>query len=399
MSITNTNQHYGGIAKTFHWSIAVLIVTLIPLGLIANEMPYDTSEALARKVFLFSLHKTLGVVVFFLALARILWALSQTKPAALNPDRKLEHFAAETVHFVLYGALVLVPLTGWLHHAATTGFAPIWWPFGQSLPFVPKDESVAHLFKTLHHITELTMVGALALHILGALKHHFIDKDATLRRMWFGTAPLPSLPAHKSQNLPKIAAIIIWAASVGLGSVVALSEQKTDAEPTELTNVTSDWRVTQGEIGITIVQMGAEVSGQFADWTAAISFDPEITEGRAGRVDVTIAIGSLSLGSVTDQALGADYFASASFPTATFKGDLFASAGAYSAVGTLQIRDKTLPLSFPFALTVTGNEAAMTAQLSLNRMDYGVGASMTDESSLAHTVSINLAVTAQRPGE
>ena len=56
----------------------------------------------------------------------------------MNADQKLERFAAETVHWVLYGALVIVPLSGWISHAAAAGFAPIWWPFGQGLPLVPK---------------------------------------------------------------------------------------------------------------------------------------------------------------------------------------------------------------------------------------------------------------------
>ncbi|NRB04188.1 MAG: cytochrome b/b6 domain-containing protein, partial [Rhodobacteraceae bacterium] len=129
MQAHNTAQHYGSVAKTFHWLTALLILTLIPTGIIANGLPFETSEELARKARLFSVHKTLGVVLFFVALARILWALRQRKPDGLASHNKVEGFAAETVHWLLYGSLVLVPMTGWIHHAATTGFAPIWWPF------------------------------------------------------------------------------------------------------------------------------------------------------------------------------------------------------------------------------------------------------------------------------
>ncbi|MGD9294163.1 MAG: cytochrome b/b6 domain-containing protein, partial [Roseobacter sp.] len=136
MPLSNTAQHYGSISKTFHWLTALLILTLIPLGIYANDLPYDSSEQLARKAWFFSLHKTLGVTVFFVALARILWAIVQPKPSPLHPDRKLETFAGSMVHWLLYGSLLLVPLSGWVHHAATTGFAPIWWPLGQNLPLV-----------------------------------------------------------------------------------------------------------------------------------------------------------------------------------------------------------------------------------------------------------------------
>ncbi|WP_052245367.1 cytochrome b/b6 domain-containing protein [Halocynthiibacter namhaensis] len=150
----NTPTRFGSVAKFFHWSVALTIIALIPLGIIADGMAYDTSELLARKAFLFQIHKTLGVFVFFLALARIFWALTQPKPVSLHPERKLESFVAELIHWLLYGSLVLVPLTGWIHHAATTGFAPIFWPFGQDLPFVEKSEFTAHLFGALHKTFE-----------------------------------------------------------------------------------------------------------------------------------------------------------------------------------------------------------------------------------------------------
>ncbi|MDP4990023.1 MAG: cytochrome b/b6 domain-containing protein, partial [Marivita lacus] len=123
MPVANTTAQYGAVAKTFHWLTALGILAVIPLGIIANDLPYDTAEQLADKAWLFSLHKTIGVTLFFVALARILWALSQPKPAPLHPDRKTETLLAEIVHWLLYGSLVLVPLSGWIHHAATEGFA------------------------------------------------------------------------------------------------------------------------------------------------------------------------------------------------------------------------------------------------------------------------------------
>jgi cytochrome b561 len=100
MSLANTQNRYGSIAKTFHWLTALLILTLIPLGIIANDMAYDTSEQLARKAWLFSLHKTLGVTVFFVALARIGWAFKQPKPGGLHPERKAESWLAETIQWL-----------------------------------------------------------------------------------------------------------------------------------------------------------------------------------------------------------------------------------------------------------------------------------------------------------
>ena len=168
MPATNSPTAYGEVSKVFHWVTALLILTLIPLGMVAEELPYDTGEALALKAQVFSVHKTLGVLVFFVALARILWALTQPRPGLLHSDKKAEAFLATLVHWLLYLSIVLVPLSGWLHHAATDGFAPIWWPFGQSLPFVPKSETVAHVFGAWHGVLTKVLIGSLILHVLGA---------------------------------------------------------------------------------------------------------------------------------------------------------------------------------------------------------------------------------------
>ncbi|MEM6824063.1 MAG: cytochrome b/b6 domain-containing protein, partial [Pseudomonadota bacterium] len=88
MSLANTSLSYGAIARFFHWSTALLILVAIPLGVIAHGLPYETDAELARKATLFSIHKTVGIAAFFVALARILWALTQRKPAAVHPERR-----------------------------------------------------------------------------------------------------------------------------------------------------------------------------------------------------------------------------------------------------------------------------------------------------------------------
>ncbi|WP_300058269.1 cytochrome b/b6 domain-containing protein [uncultured Roseobacter sp.] len=397
MALSNTSTHYGGVTKTFHWLTALLILTLIPLGIYANWLPYETSEQLAQKAWLFSLHKTLGVTVFFVALARILWALGQPKPTLLHPDRKLESLAAETVHWLLYGSLLLVPLSGWIHHAATDGFAPIWWPLGQNLPFVPKSETLASSAAGLHIVFERVLAGSIILHVAGALKHHIIDKDATLLRMLPGKPAIlaPLTPHHVA--LPLISALVIWAGALGIGNALGLYEKHTVAVAVaELDAVQSDWAVQEGEIAITVKQLGSDVTGSFADWTAAITFDDSVTEGPAGTVDVTIAIGSLALGSVTGQAMGADFFNAEAFPTARYTADLIRTADGYTADGTLTIKDQSVPVSFPFDLQITDGTATVTATTELDRRNYGIGDSQTDEGALGFSVAVNISLTASQ---
>lgn len=392
--ITSGPTNYGTVTKIFHWLTAALILTIIPLGIIASDMAYDTNEQLAQKAYLFSWHKTLGVAVFFVALLRILWALTHAKPGPLHPERKAETLLAETIHWLLYASLVITPLSGWIGHAAQTGFAPIWWPFGQSLPFVPKDEGVAHLFESLHWVFGKVMIGSVLLHISGALKHVVIDRDATLRRMWFGKTPVPDTGYHRTPvAAPLLAALII---AGGGGVAVAFAGGEGEAqESAALAQVASDWTVQDGTLGITVIQFGNQVQGSFSDWTAAITFDPDATTD-AGEVTVAVNIGSLKLGSVTDQAMGADFFNVADFPTATFSAPIIKTDGGYSAEGTLTLKGQTAPLTLPFTLTVNGDTATMSGQTTLNRMTYTIGQSMSDETNLGFDVVVDVDLTATR---
>lgn len=396
MSASNTARSYGSVTKTFHWLTVLLILTAIPLGIIANGLAYDTSEALAFKAFLFSMHKTVGITAFLVALARIAWALSQPKPAGLHPERRAESFLAELVHWLLYGSLLLVPITGWIHHASTAGFAPIWWPFGQNLPLVPKSETLAAFTAGLHIVFERVFVVSILLHVVGAFKHHFIDKDDTLRRMLPGKTEAGT-PHASNKMVPLIAAVFVWFGAMGIGSALGVYNSHSEIAPVaELEEVQSDWNVNSGTLALSITQFGSEVSGSFEDWTADITYAEQEGPGSHGSVTAIISIGSLTLGSVTGQALGPDFFNAEAHPTAEFNAELMFQADGYTAEGTLSIRGNEVPVVMPFDLNVDGNEATMNGRLTLDRRDFKVGDNMPDESSLAFGVALNIDLTATR---
>ncbi|MGY9045851.1 MAG: cytochrome b/b6 domain-containing protein [Rhodobacterales bacterium] len=397
MPLTNTATRFGGVTKTLHWLTALGILRAIPLGIIANDAPYATSDQLAQKAWLVSTHKTLGVTIFFIALIRILWALSQPKPAPLHPERRLESWLAETVHWLLYGSLVLVPLTGWMHHAATAGFAPIWWPFGQSLPFIPKSESLADVTAALHIVFERVLLISVILHIVGALKHHFMDRDLTLRRMLPGTAQAGNPRHGHAVLLPIASALTIWAVALGVGAGLgAFEHEGSTAQIAALDQVESDWKVEDGSLTIAVMQLGSEVTGSFSDWTADITFDERDTPGKAGEVTVTVAIGSLKLGSVTSQALGADFFAAEQFPTAIFDADIMKVADGYEAHGKLTLRGTAVPVTLPFTLTLEGDTAHMQGRTKLDRRKYAIGDTMSDDGQLGFNADVLVELTATR---
>ncbi|EEX15015.1 cytochrome B561 [Citreicella sp. SE45] len=399
MPLANTETSYGTLARAFHWLIALGILIMVPLGWIAHLAPMQDAEQIGLKSALFSAHKTLGVALFFLALLRIVWMIAQPKPAPLHPDRVAERLLADTVHWGLYAALVIVPLSGWVEHAATDGFAPILWPFGQDLPLVPNSPELAETAAAVHFLAQWLLVGIVALHILGAVKHAVIDRDPTLARMVRG-AHGGTPGRHHGHVAPLVLASAAWIAVLGGAAAAGYFAQEPGAEAPTLEAAASDWEVQQGTLSISLVQMGSEVTGSFADWTAAIAFEQQDAPGKSGEVTVQIAIPSLTLGSVTKQALGKDFFDAEGFPTATFQADILSAADGYVAEGTLSMKGAEVPVSLPFQLRIDGDTARMQGRTTLDRRNYAIGDNMGDPGQLSFEVDVIVELTATRaPGQ
>lgn len=405
MSRSNSADRYGSVTKTFHWLTALLILSAIPLGLIATDLAHrieaGETDLIARTTLLFSLHKTIGIAAFATALGRIIWAFTQPRPGLLHGGRQAEAVLAGTVHWLLYGAMLITPLSGWVHHAATTGFAPIWWPLGQTLPFVPQSAVVADAAATVHFLASRVLILSILLHVAGALKHHLIDRDDTLRRMLPRAAvqqsPSAAQPGHA---LPLVAAGVIWLGILGAGAAPALIALPDPAAPVATQEAAAgDWEVQEGTLALSIRQMGSEVAGEFADWTAQITFADDPTQEVNGKVRVEVVIASLSLGSVTGQAMGGDFFDEATHPRAVFEADILRAESGFVADGTLTIKDNTVPVSLPFDLEITGDAATMAGALTLDRRDFGIGGSVTEEGTLGFGVTVSVTLTARQVTE
>ena len=393
----NTAASYGSVTRALHWLTATLVLTEIPLGLFANSLPVSNDAELARVSFYFSLHKTLGVTIFFVALMRIIWALRQPRPAAMHPDRKFETFLATAVHWSLYLALVLVPLTGWISHAASSGFAPVWGPLGQNLSFVQKSDYTAQVFGNLHVLFGKVLAISLLLHLAGAVKHLLIDRDGTFARMWSGRPSGPDAAMPPNTTAPAIAALGAYTAAITLG--LALTQFATAPSPpipsSRLSDKGTSWFVQDGAIRITVRQLGSDVSGVFSDWTASIEFNPV---SGTGTVDVTIAIASLSLGQVTANALGPEIFDARSHPTASFVAEIVPEDETFLANGELSLKGATVPLALPFSLRLQDGTAHMIGATTVDRRDFDIGDNYADENNVGFTVVISVELTAIRGG-
>ncbi|SIR10960.1 Cytochrome b561 [Paracoccus thiocyanatus] len=398
MRASNTARAYGRVARFFHWTVAVLILAAIIIGLYAGRLPEGT-EAQLRAIFTaYSVHKTVGMVALVLAVLRILWTLTQPRPRPLHPGRRLETLAAEAVHWALWIGMLVMPLSGWLlHSAAPGGFSDILWPFGQRLPLVPEDAALSERFAAFHDLGWWVLAGLAALHVLGALKHAVIDRDGTMIRMAGDPerAPEPP-PAPRPGILPHVlaalAGLAIW---LGVALVPAARPTPQPAAG-PAAQAGSGWTVERGALDIEVSQAGNAVLGEFGQWQADIDYDPQ---SRSGRVTVKVDIASLTLGAVGDTAKGPDFLDAAAHPTARFEAEILppqAEGQPHMAQGLLTIAGQTVEAALPFDLSVAGDLAEARGRMQVDRRDFGIGAGYADESTVGFAVGIGFELSAKR---
>jgi polyisoprenoid-binding protein YceI len=192
--------------------------------------------------------------------------------------------------------------------------------------------------------------------------------------------------------------LTVWAIVLGGAAFVGLlGRQSVGAvQAPELANLASDWQVETGSLQLTITQLGNPVIGNFSEWTAAIEFDEPEGIGPAGQVEVLVSVPSLTLGSVTGQALGADFFDADQYPQARFVGEIEKSESGYVATGPLTIRDQSSQITLPFDLQLEGDSAVMSGAITLQRLDFGIGRGQPDEGALGFSVTVNVELEARR---
>lgn len=177
MPLRNTKYTFGTVAKSFHWIMALLIIALLGVGL------YMVRQELSPKLFkLYALHKSVGIVVLTLAFLRVAWRMYSPHPEALPTHKKSERILAGLAHFVLYSSFFIMPLTGWLMSSAKGFTVSVFNTITLPNMIKPNDD-LAKLFAEMHELAAYALIAVITLHVLGAIKHHVIDKDETLKRM------------------------------------------------------------------------------------------------------------------------------------------------------------------------------------------------------------------------
>lgn len=172
---------YHPLARALHWLLALALVGNFALGLYMTGLPFSPA-----RLQYYSWHKWAGVLVLAFSAIRLLTRLIHRPPAlpaaieaAMPAWQRAAHHAT---HAGLYLLFFAVPLLGWAFSSAA-GFPVVLFGLWPLPDLVPVDESLADVLKLLHEWSAYAMAALVLLHVAGALKHHFIDRDGLLTRM------------------------------------------------------------------------------------------------------------------------------------------------------------------------------------------------------------------------
>lgn len=196
--MNQASSRYTKTAVILHWLIALVIIAMFALGWYMTELPkeaakqtafdlfdlgvytWQLSEAVSPRNFYFNLHKSIGVTLLALIVLRVLWRITHRPPAMLTSYKAWEKKLATGTHHLLYLLMVAMPVSGLI--MAMSGKYGVKW-FGIDILEGLDNSMLRDIFKEAHEIIGAILLLAVILHIAGALKHKFIDKDDTIKRM------------------------------------------------------------------------------------------------------------------------------------------------------------------------------------------------------------------------
>lgn len=170
-------QRYTTTAITLHWLVALMIVGAFSMGLIMTEMSLSPT-----KLKYYSWHKWAGVTILALATLRLLWRLTHPAPAYPGGMPAWQKSSANALHGLLYVLMFAVPLSGYFYTLAA-GYPVLYFGLFELPVLIEKNDALKPLLKTVHFWLNMTLAGAVGVHIAAALKHQFIDRDGVLKRM------------------------------------------------------------------------------------------------------------------------------------------------------------------------------------------------------------------------
>lgn len=389
-----TAARYTAVAIALHWAIAAAIVLNLGLGWWMHEAIEESAWA-ARAIAAFQLHKSIGLTVLGLSLLRLAWRLAHRPPPLPDGMRVWERLAARAVHWAFYGLMIALPLSGWLY--ASTQWredqplaVPTLW-FGlfevphllglDELP-APRRASLAGPLEDTHEALAWIMAGLLALHVVAALKHHWLDRDGVLASMRPG------------------AGLSVAAATLALLVAAGFAPSGSRAQAGDIRGVPGGWIVDPAsEIAFSGKHAGVPFRGRFTRWQADLRFNP--LAASAITVAAIVETGSATDGvPLHDETLPLpEWFDVARHPQARFAATRIAArpGGGHTVEGALTIKGRVLPVP-PLDLELTEDTLVIRGRFTLDRADAHLGMeSDPDGEYVSRRIQVEVNVRATRP--
>jgi cytochrome b561 len=172
----NSRNSYGLVSISLHWLVALAVIGLFALGVWMVELTYYDPWYKTGP----DLHRSIGLTLFAVMLLRLAWRLLNTRPQA--EGKPWEQKLAGIVHSLLFVLLFLVMISGYLISTADGRAIDVFGLF--SVPaLISGREQQEDIAGQAHQILAYGLIALVALHAMAALKHHFIDRDQTMKRM------------------------------------------------------------------------------------------------------------------------------------------------------------------------------------------------------------------------
>lgn len=178
--IQNTEDRYGMVAIVLHWSMALLIIGLAALGLYMTALPDAGFNT--KKIALILYHKEFGLLALVLFALRLGWRVTQVLPKLAEHLPDWQMIGARFVHLCFYGLMFALPMTGWLMSSAA-GIPVSGFGFFMLPDFIHRSDYLFARLIDIHKWLGYALILLIAVHMGAALRHHFLLKDDTLRRM------------------------------------------------------------------------------------------------------------------------------------------------------------------------------------------------------------------------
>ena len=179
-------RRYTGLSIGFHWLLALLITASFGFGLYMVDLPFSPA-----RLKQYNWHKWAGITILGFSVLRLLWRLNHRPPPLDPATPHWQRRASAGTHGLLYVLFFAAPLAGWAYSSAA-GFSIVYLGVFRLPDWVPQSVKLAQQLKLLHRVLTYSLAGLVVLHVLAAIKHHWIDKDGLLDRM----NPFSAVPKH-----------------------------------------------------------------------------------------------------------------------------------------------------------------------------------------------------------